>query len=288
MQVGGRKGERAPRAGCSARWSAWSLLLVGATTVLAELQDDLDRVWKVAPKPNRALGLGALAHAVVRDDPRSASCCWCRWWSARRSRHSATGGRVIGDVAVLGWVLDVVVALAVISTLFALIYKILPDAQRAPGATSGSARSATAVLFTVGKFLIGLYIGKAASDRASAPPVRWRCCWSGSTTRRRSSCWAPSSPASTPTVSARRCKSHRPGGRRRARRRTPAGPGRATAEGLSARRYGRRRGIFQPAPCAYAALTRRTSASSTTISPAPTARWRSNTLHAFASRGIAA
>jgi membrane protein len=143
------------------------VLLVGATGVVIELQGALDTVWKVEPKPNRglwrlvrtrllsvamilALGFLLLVSLVV---------------SAALSALSGWFRHLVGDVAVLGWVVDAVVALAVISTLIAMIYKVLPDAKVAwrdvwVGAV------ATAILFMIGKSLIGLYIGRSSVGSA--------------------------------------------------------------------------------------------------------------------------
>ena len=156
-----------PRAGCSARSSASSILLVGATGVVIELQDALNTVWKVEPKPNRGVW------GVVRTRLLSVAMILSLGFlllvslvvSAALAALSGWLRAVIGDVAMLGWFLDAVVALAVISTLFALIYKILPDAQVAwrdvwVGAVGDR------VLFMIGKYLIGLYIGKASVGSA--------------------------------------------------------------------------------------------------------------------------
>jgi membrane protein len=144
-----------------------AILLAGATGVVIELQDALNTVWKVKPRPNRgvwgivrtrllsvamilALGFLLLVSLVV---------------SAALAAFSGWMRSLIGDVAVLGWVIDAAVALGVIATLIALIYKILPDAEVAwrdvwVGAV------ATAILFMVGKYLIGLYIGRASVGSA--------------------------------------------------------------------------------------------------------------------------
>jgi membrane protein len=143
------------------------VLLAGATGVVIELQDALDTVWKVQPRPNRgiwgvvrtrllsvamilALGFLLLVSLVVS----TALAALSGWLRA-----------AFGNVAVVSWAIDAVVALAVISTLIALIYKILPDAKVAwrdvwVGAV------ATAILFMIGKYLIGLYIGKASVGSA--------------------------------------------------------------------------------------------------------------------------
>jgi membrane protein len=142
-------------------------LMAGATGVVVELQDALDTVWKVEPKPNRGvwgvvrtrllsvamiLSLGfLLLVSLVVSAALSALTGWLRG--------------MFGDVAVIGWFVDGVVALAVISTLIALIYKILPDAEVAWRDVWIGA-IATALLFMIGKYLIGLYIGRASVGSA--------------------------------------------------------------------------------------------------------------------------
>ena len=86
----------------------------------------------------------------------------------RADRRRAVPGQVdsfIGDIAIVSWVIDAVVALGVISTLIALIYKILPDARVAWRDVWVGA-IATAILFMIGKYLIGLYIGKTSVGSA--------------------------------------------------------------------------------------------------------------------------
>jgi len=143
------------------------VLLAGATGVVIELQGALDAVWKVEPKPNRGIW------GVVRTRLLSVAMILSLGFlllvslvvSAGLSALSGWLRAAFGDVAILSWVIDAAVALTVISTLIALIYKILPDAEVAwrdvwVGAV------ATAVLFMIGKYLIGLYIGKASVGSA--------------------------------------------------------------------------------------------------------------------------
>ena len=143
------------------------ILLAGATGVVIELQDALNTVWKVEPKPNRGVW------GVVRTRLLSVAMILSLGFlllvslvvSAVLAAFSGWMRAAIGDIAVLGWFIDAVVALAVISTMFALIFKILPDAKVAwrdvwVGAV------ATAVLFMIGKYLIGLYIGRASVGSA--------------------------------------------------------------------------------------------------------------------------
>ena len=156
-----------PRGGIIGTGVGLVMLLVGATGVVIELQDALDTVWKVAPKPNRGvwglvrtrllsmamiLSLGfLLLVSLVVSAALSALTGWLRG--------------VIGDIAVVTWFVDAAIALGVIATLVALIYKILPDAHVAWRDVWIGAL-ATAVLFMIGKYLIGLYIGKASVGSA--------------------------------------------------------------------------------------------------------------------------
>lgn len=59
----------------------------------------------------------------------------------------------------MGYVLNYAVALAVMTTLIAMIYKILPDVKMAWRDVWMGA-FVTSVLFQIGKFVIGLYVGK--------------------------------------------------------------------------------------------------------------------------------
>jgi Predicted membrane protein len=136
------------------------LLVVGATSVFAELQSDLDRIWKApaAKQPGlwgllrrRVLSLGLVVSIgflmLVSLVISAAVSALGKWWSGW-----------LEDLAWFLHVIDFVVSLGVISTMFALMYKILPRVQIGwHDVWIGSV--ATAVLFTVGKLLVGVYIG---------------------------------------------------------------------------------------------------------------------------------
>jgi membrane protein len=143
------------------------VLLAGATGVVIELQDALDTVWKVEPKANRGIW------GVVRTRLLSVAMILTLGFlllvslvvSAVLSALSGWLHSVIGDIAIVSWVIDAVVALGVIATLIALIYKILPDARVAWRDVWVGA-IVTAILFMVGKYVIGLYIGKTSVGSA--------------------------------------------------------------------------------------------------------------------------
>jgi membrane protein len=136
------------------------LLIIGATTIFAELQTDLDRIWRAESKPtsglwsllrSRLLSFGmvlVLAFLLLVSLVISAALAALgRWW----------GGWFEGW-AVLLEAVNFVVSLAITTGLFALIYKFLPRAEIAwHDVWIGAV--VTALLFAVGKFLIGFYIG---------------------------------------------------------------------------------------------------------------------------------
>jgi membrane protein len=151
-----------PEEGLIATITSVALLLLGATTVFAELQSDLDRIWRADVKPlsglwgflrARVLSFGmilALAFLLLVSLVLSAALAVVgKWW----------GGWFEGW-AVLLEILNFIVSFAITTGLFALIYKLLPRADIAwRDVWIGAA--VTALLFAIGKFLIGLYIGRS-------------------------------------------------------------------------------------------------------------------------------
>jgi membrane protein len=137
---------------------------LGATGAFLELQNDLDAIWRVKPKSRgsflrdllmqRLISFGlvlGLAFLLLTSLVVSA---------ALAAVHTYMGNAFPG-VAILWEALNVVVSLAVITLLFAMIYKVLPDVKLAWSDVWVGAL-VTAGLFTIGKFLIGLYLGTSA------------------------------------------------------------------------------------------------------------------------------
>jgi membrane protein len=139
-----------------------SVLLIGATTVFAELQDALDRIWR-APQRDPHGGLWALLRARVLSFGLVLAIGFLILVSLVFSAAMAALGRWIGPG--VGWELlaqsiNFVISFALVSGLFALIYKVMPRVDVAwHDVWIGAV--VTAALFTVGKLLIGLYIGKS-------------------------------------------------------------------------------------------------------------------------------
>jgi membrane protein len=142
-------------------------LLIGATGVVIELQDAINTVWKVIPKPGRGI------RGLIRDRLLSVGLILSFGFLLLVSLVMSAGlefiGSVLGSVipgwVILGYVLNYGVSLMAIAALVAMIFKILPDAHVAWKDVWIGA-FATSVLFHIGKYLIGLYVGRASVGSA--------------------------------------------------------------------------------------------------------------------------
>ena len=157
-------GARNKESGKLATIIATVLLLVGATSAFAELKDSLDEIWDVPP-------------------PKDAT-----WWDTIRTRllsfgliltlglllmftlvvsaalsvlEKYLGGMWHSATIILGWVAWAF-SFLVIAVMFGAIYKLLPRVKLSwHDVTIGAL--GTAIMFTVGKFAIGLYIGNSGT-----------------------------------------------------------------------------------------------------------------------------
>lgn len=137
--------------------------LLATTGAFLELQYALNRVWRVQPKP------GISVRAMLLDRLRSfgivVAIGFLLLVSLAVSAALAALGDVIGRAPGLPaiWVaVNTVVGLIVVAALFALLFKYLPDVElRWRDVWVGAI--VTALLFTVGKQLIGLYLGTSAT-----------------------------------------------------------------------------------------------------------------------------
>jgi membrane protein len=140
------------------------LLVIGATTVFAELQSDLDRIWK-APAAAKREGLWALLRSRVLSLGLVVSIGFLLLVSLAVSAALAALGEWWGGAFEgFQWLLQLlnfVASLIVIAAMFALMYKILPRVKIGWRDVWIGAL-VTALLFTLGKFLLGLYLGRAA------------------------------------------------------------------------------------------------------------------------------
>lgn len=136
-------------------------LLFGATGVFVQLQDALNTVWKVAPKPDRGF-LG-----VVRDRLFSLTIVFGTGFlllislvlTAALAALNASFSQVLPGGALVWQVINQLVTLIVIALMFAMIFRYMPDAKVA-WRDVWSGALLTAVLFSLGKFIMGWYLGR--------------------------------------------------------------------------------------------------------------------------------
>jgi membrane protein len=158
------KAAREPAKGMVATIVGIAILLIGATAIFAELQSALDRIWRVSALPAESgiwhllrtrllsfglvLGLGFML--TVSLVVSAALAALGKWW----------GGWFAGWDEFLE-ILNFAVSLGIFTLLFAMIYKIMPRAN-IPWRDVWTGAAVTALLFTIGKVLIGLYLGKSS------------------------------------------------------------------------------------------------------------------------------
>jgi membrane protein len=144
-------------------------LMFGATGVFSQLQIALNKAWEVQPDPDqggvrrfimkRVLSFGMIlgvAFLLLVSLALSA---------ALTAFGDLIAGQLAGVSAPVLNLLNVALSLAVFTVVFAAIFKILPDATvRWRDAWVGGA--ATTLLFVIGKFLIGYYLGRSDPGHA--------------------------------------------------------------------------------------------------------------------------
>ncbi len=148
------------------------VLIIGATSVFAELQNSLNRIWKVPPPKSvpvwhslwavvrrRLLSLGLIMGlgflSMVSMVASAALAAMGKWWTPWLG----------DDFLLLAQTLNAVLSYALITVMFAVIYKWVPDVPiRWRDVWVGAL--ITAALFSLGKSLIGLYIGRSAVSSA--------------------------------------------------------------------------------------------------------------------------
>lgn len=141
-------------------------LVVSATATFSTLQGSLNTIWEVKPKPDK--NILHLVMARVMSFALLTSIAFLLMVSliisAALSILDNYIARVLSEwsVYVIG-AIQFAVSFGVITVLFALIFKVLPDVKMKWGDLWRGA-VVTSALFTIGKFLIGLYLGQSDLD----------------------------------------------------------------------------------------------------------------------------
>ena len=156
-----------PKKGAAGAVVGTVLLLVGATTVFGELQNAFDRIWR-APAKDKSdknggigelirtrllsfgiiLGIGFLM--MVSLVFNAAVSALGKWW-----------GGFFSELEILVTTLNFAFSFVFTTAVFAMLYKFMPKVKiQWKDVWAGAI--VTALLFTIGKTLIGFYIGKSA------------------------------------------------------------------------------------------------------------------------------
>lgn len=128
--------------------------LVGATTVFAQLQSSLNRLWGIEAKPHNA-AWGWLRRRVLSIGVIAA----IGFVLIVSLLVSSVLGLLLTRSGPVWDVLNQAVSMVVFSGLFALLFRYLPDA-RLPWRPAAWGGLVTAILFTIGKWVIGLYLAR--------------------------------------------------------------------------------------------------------------------------------
>lgn len=139
------------------------MLLVGATGLVVQLQSTLNEAWEVKPDPEQ----GGVWNLITKRILSFGMICGIAFLLlvslVVTSIINAAGSTVVGWLPsgmseVLLTVVNVAVSLMVITALFAAMFKFLPDA-RVAWSDVGFGAGITAVLFVIGKYAMGAYLG---------------------------------------------------------------------------------------------------------------------------------
>lgn len=154
----------APKESLQASFIGILVLLVGATSVFTHIQDSLNTIWSVKPKPKRNIV------KMLRDRVLSFSMILVVGFLLLVSLLLSTALSALAEYlknrlpdisVVLMQIFEAGVSFAIIAALFALMFKFLPDAKITWSDVRAGA-VVTALLFAVGKNLIGLYLGSSS------------------------------------------------------------------------------------------------------------------------------
>src|SRR5215470_4886716 len=149
--------------GIIARVIAIATFVIGTTAVFVQLQDSLNRMWDVAPKPGPLIRtlvwkrvvsfalLLALGFVLVVSLALATTIHALQLYA----EHHAHFPSAVFDTgnAIVSWLL--------VTLLFALLYRVLPDVE-IPWRDVWAGALLTALLLSVGKWAIGFYMGRSA------------------------------------------------------------------------------------------------------------------------------
>jgi membrane protein len=151
-----------PKAGIIATIIGIVTLLFGASGVFGQLKDAMNTIWGVQPRPGRGI------MGIIKDRFLSFTMVLGIGFMLLVSLMvsaalAAVQKFIFGDgTGIVLQIVNFIVSFGVITLLFAVIYKVLPDVKIAwRDVWIGAAF--TALLFVIGKFAIGAYLGRSST-----------------------------------------------------------------------------------------------------------------------------
>lgn len=159
---------RQPQDGQAATALGTLLLFIGATTVFGELQDSLDRIWRV-PERIRSTGWLTLIRSRLLSFGMILAIGFLLMVSLLASAGLAAVGRwwdpLLAGYYTLAVMVNATLGFLLMAVVFALIYKVMPRV-RVLWRDVWVGAVFTATLFTLGKAVIGWYVGRSGAVTA--------------------------------------------------------------------------------------------------------------------------
>jgi membrane protein len=159
-----------PTSGITAQLVSIVLLILATSGVFGQIQMGLNYIWGVEPKPGRGIW------GIIKDRFLSFTIVLGVAFLLLVSLILSVVITITSDYLslllpggeLIAWSLNFAISLTVVTLLFALIFKILPDVELSWRDVIWGAFW-TAVLFTIGKTLLGLYLGQSDVANAFGP-----------------------------------------------------------------------------------------------------------------------
>src|SRR5262245_29761386 len=142
-------------------------LFFGAAGVFGQLQDSLNTIWEVKPKPGR--GIWGIVRSRFLSFSMVLGIGFLLLVSMALSTALAAVTGEIGDglpiTKSIVHILDFGISFGVVTLLFAMIFKVLPDVN-VPWSKVWVGAIGTTLLFTLGKTLLAFYLGRESTTSA--------------------------------------------------------------------------------------------------------------------------
>jgi membrane protein len=145
-------------------------LLLGSTGVFMELQAALNRIWEVKQEPGGGIW-GFIKHRLLSFAMVLTIGFLLLVSLVLTAAISAFGGMMskwMPSLEAMSQILNFVASFGLITVLFACIFKFMPDV-RIPWKTVWVGAAVTSLLFAIGKFGLGMYLGKNTASNAFGP-----------------------------------------------------------------------------------------------------------------------